>query len=219
MVVFDLDGTLVDSTPDIALALNSALVSSGGRPLAHHEIVPLIGEGPGALVDSAVTVAGLSGADTGAITRAYLDGYRSRPVVESVLYPGVLEALHRLAAANVTMAVCTNKAEAIAGVVLDRLGIGQFFITVVGGDRITRRKPEPEHLWLALDESKCPDRDEAVLVGDSVIDQRCADAAGVAFLAVPWAPQEVRGERLKDFRDLPRRLTVRSVGARTNGRA
>lgn len=201
-VVFDLDGTLVDSSHDIAVALNLALAPWGGRPLTAAEVVPLLGEGVAALVQGAVLLSGAEDAPAEEVAGTYVAEYRVRPVVDSVLYDGVAEALDALAVAGVPMAVCTNKVEVIAHQVLEGLGVARFFPVVVGGDRASRSKPHPEHLTTAL-AGIGADPATSVLVGDSVIDQRCAEAARVDFLAVSWAPPEVHGTRLPRYADLP----------------
>ncbi len=201
-VVFDLDGTLVDSSHDIAVALNRALAPYAARPLTAAEVVPLLGEGVAALVEGAVLLSGAVGAPPQEVAATYVAEYRARPVVDSVLYDGVAEALDDLARAGVPMAVCTNKVEVIAHQVLTGLGVAHHFPVVVGGDRATPSKPHPEHLTTAL-AGIGADPAQSVLVGDSVIDQRCAEAARVDFLAVAWAPPEVTGHRLRRYADLP----------------
>jgi phosphoglycolate phosphatase len=200
-VVFDLDGTLVDSTVDIAGALNLALEPAGGRALLPAEVAPMLGDGVALLVSRAAELSGLPDTDLGAVTRHYLAEYQRRPVVDSTLFPGVVETLASLHDAQVPMAVCTNKTETIAHQVLAELGVAQHFPVVVGGDRIERSKPHPDHLWLAVAELEA-DPATSVLVGDSPVDEQCAGAADVDFLAVPWAPAAVTGHRLSSFHAL-----------------
>jgi phosphoglycolate phosphatase len=197
-VVFDLDGTLVDSTADIAGALNLALTPLGGRPLGPAEVAPMLGDGVAALVSRAAGLSGVVGADLAEVAGHYLAEYRSRPVVDSTLFSGVQDTLAALHDAGVPMAVCTNKPEAIARQVLEGLSLAPYFPVVVGGDRIERSKPHPDHLWLAVAELGA-DTATSVLVGDSPVDEQCAGAASVAFLAVPWAPATVTGNRLSSF--------------------
>jgi phosphoglycolate phosphatase len=197
-VVFDLDGTLVDSTVDIARALSLALVPAGGRALLPAEVAPMLGDGVALLVSRAAALSGLPETDLGSVARHYLAEYKRRPVVDSTLFPGVVETLAFLQDAGVPMAVCTNKTETIAHQVLSELGVAQHFPVVVGGDRLERSKPHPDHLWLAVAELDA-DPATSVLVGDSPVDEQCAGAAAVDFLAVPWAPVAVTGHRLSSF--------------------
>ena len=200
-VVFDLDGTLVDSTVDIARALSLALVPAGGRALLPGEVAPMLGDGVALLVSRAAALSGLPETDLAAVARHYLAEYRQRPVVDSTLFPGVAETLAFLADAGIPMAVCTNKTETIAHQVLSELGVAHHFPVVVGGDRIERSKPHPDHLWLAVTELDA-DVTTSVLVGDSPVDEQCAGAASVDFLAVPWASTAVTGQRLSSFEAL-----------------
>jgi len=201
-VVFDLDGTLVDSSQDIANALNRVLAPYGARALSAAEVVPLLGEGPARLISGAVRASGAVVPDEGAIADAYLADYREHPLDDTALYEGVAEALAALAAAGIPMAVCTNKTEPISRIVLDGLHVGRYFGAVVGSDRPVNSKPHPEHLLTAIAEIGA-DPATSLLVGDSTIDQRCARNAEVRFFAVPWAPPEVDGERLRAYADLP----------------
>ncbi|WP_375432204.1 HAD family hydrolase [uncultured Friedmanniella sp.] len=200
-IVFDLDGTLVDSTVDIAGALNLALEPLGGRALGAVEVAPMLGDGVAALVARAAGLSGVEGADLPAVARHYLAEYRRRPVVDSTLFPGVEQTLAALHEARVPMAVCTNKPEAIALQVLTGLSVAHYFPVVVGGDRIERSKPHPDHLWLTVAELDA-DPSTSVLVGDSPVDEHCASAAAIDFLAVPWAPAALLGRRLSSFEAL-----------------
>jgi phosphoglycolate phosphatase len=201
-VVFDLDGTLVDSSQDITNALNRTLAPFGARALSAQEVTPLLGEGPYRLVEDAIILAGADVPDVESITAGYLADYRKNPIEESTLFEHVAEALAALDARGMPMAVCTNKTEAIAREVLDGLGIGQYFGSVVGADRLANCKPHPDHLITAIAEIGAQPG-SSVLIGDSVIDQQCARNANVPFLAVAWAPPEVDGTRFGSFAELP----------------
>lgn len=202
-VVFDLDGTLVDSSHDIAAALNRVLEPRGGRELTPQQVVPLLGEGVRRLVEEALTVSGIGPSDglVNEVIPAYLEAYRAHPVVDSVLFEGVLETLLALAKFGLPMGVCTNKSEGIAHQVLRGLDIADHFTSVVGGDRLPTSKPHPKHLLATFAEMRQSPQ-EGLYVGDSTIDQACADAADVEFRAVEWAPPEVAGARLTPFEQL-----------------
>jgi phosphoglycolate phosphatase len=202
-VVFDLDGTLVDSSHDIAAALNRVLEPLGGTALTAEAVSPLLGEGVLRLIEGVLRAAGLAPSEelVSATAPRYLAAYRENPVSESTLYGGVAETLHRLAAQGIPMGVCTNKNEAIARQVLAGLGVDGYFAAVVGADRLANSKPHPDHLFQAFGDLG-QDPATGMLVGDSVIDERCATSASVDFYAVPWAPPEVPGARLTHFADL-----------------
>ena len=202
-IVFDLDGTLVDSSHDIAAALNRVLAPLGGTHLTAAQVVPLLGEGVHRLVAGSLVEAGLAGteAEVAEVAPLYVAAYEEHPVVETVLYPGVRQTLSELVAARVPLGVCTNKNEAIARQVLDGLGVADCFTSVVGGDRDVPRKPDPSHLLAVFDElGQSPA--SGALVGDSPIDQQTAARASVDFFAVEWAPADVGGARLTPFAQL-----------------
>lgn len=202
-VVFDLDGTLVDSSHDIATALNRVLTPRGGRELTSQQVVPLLGEGVRRLVEEALRVSGLTPSETAIdeVVPAYLEAYRLDPVVDSILFDGVAETLLALSDSGLPLGVCTNKSEGIAHQVLNGLGIAGHFQSVVGGDRLATSKPDPTHLLATFEEMRQSSR-EGLYVGDSTIDQECALAARVEFRAVEWAPSEVAGQRLTPFEQL-----------------
>lgn len=209
-VIFDLDGTLVDSSRDIAAALNRVLIPRGGTALSAQRIVPLLGEGVPRLVEGALRAVGLSASDDDIqeVSGAYLSSYRAHPVVHSVLYEGVADALAALRDDGALLGVCTNKNEAIAHQVLAGLGVDTLFGAVVGADRVETPKPHPSHL-LATFSRLGSDPAHGLFVGDSGIDEACARAANVAFVAVPWAQADVVGMRLGSFADLlVHRLTM-----------
>lgn len=179
-VVFDLDGTLVDSVPDIAAALNAALAQVGHPSLSRGDIAGMMGHGSEALVARAlVAVAGqAAGAeDVADVLSRYLVAYDAAPCVLSRLYPGAEGVLDELAGRKVKLALCTNKPEAITRSVLQQLGIARRFASVVGGRTDMPLKPAPDMLLLALSMLDVnPAR--AVMVGDSGADAAAAHAAG-----------------------------------------
>lgn len=209
-IVFDLDGTLVDSTADVTLALNSMLAAEGYPAVTKEEVADLLGEGSVALVASVIESTGRpvpTPAELERLTSRYLAEYAADPVRESELFPGAREALEALANAGVRLGVCTNKNEKLAIEVLQLLGIGDYFATVVGGDRLPVRKPHPEHLLAALAELGSQ-VETSGLVGDSIFDSRCAINAGATSFTVAWAPPEVEGLRLRDFSDLLNHIDI-----------
>ncbi|VXB65353.1 HAD family hydrolase [Citricoccus sp. K5] len=205
-VVFDLDGTLVDSSEDITAALNEAIRPVGGRELRAAEVVGLLGEGSLRLVEGALaqSTAGMPGAvgELKQVHARYAAEYRARPAELSTVYPGVREALAALDQAGIAMGVCTNKSQVMAEIVLEELGITRYFRGIVGNDAVPSSKPDPAHViacFEALGESPAT----GLYVGDSVIDEAAATGADVDFLAVGWAPVEVKGLRLDSYFDLP----------------
>ena len=205
-VVFDLDGTLVDTALDIAAALDRLLVELGHRAVGVDVARGLIGGGARALVERGLAAAGAPApGDPDALARRWLDIYEAGICENSRPYPGVDQTLTRLARAGARLAVCTNKADRSALRLLDALGLSGHFTAIVGGD-VPRRKPDPAHLRAALGRIGARE-DEAVLVGDSDTDAATARDAGVAFIAVSYGygplAARSRARVIADFATLP----------------
>ncbi|WP_299617041.1 phosphoglycolate phosphatase [Pelagibius sp.] len=181
-VIFDLDGTLVDSLPDIHAAANRLLGERGHGPLAPAEVRGFVGNGMGVLVERLLAAAGeAAGPDDLAAAQArYGDLYDAAPSERSSLYPGVRAALERLQGRGLALGVCTNKPETPARQILADLGIAGCLPVLVGGDSLPQRKPDPAPLYHAaagLDVAT----DAVLYVGDSEVDAATAQAAGVRF--------------------------------------
>jgi phosphoglycolate phosphatase len=175
LVVFDLDGTLIDSRRDLAAAANALIVERGGRPLPVEAITSMIGEGAPLLMRRAMAAAGLEPDIRSALPR-FLELYDERLLVHTRLYDGTREALEKLAS-RAALAVLTNKPQRPTERILDGLRIAQYFRWVVGGDSPHGRKPDPaglQHLMSVADAGV----NDTIMVGDSAIDLRTARAAG-----------------------------------------
>ncbi len=209
-VIFDLDGTLVDSVADIAVAANAALAGEGLEPVTSEDAARLVGDGARKAVERAFALRGgpldEEALDRGAraFARAYVDP--AQPVLGQ-LYPGVPETLARLAAAGLTLGVCTNKPQAAADRTLAVLGIRSRFRVLVGGDRTPFRKPDPRHLLACLEPLGAPPA-AAALVGDSRNDEEAARDAGALFIGVGYGYGRPGGAAplLDCFSDVPRAL-------------
>ena len=182
-LIFDLDGTLVDSVPDLTAALNRLALARGLAPYSEAEVTPMVGDGAGALVQRA-----LAARDVVAVAedlQALLRDYTAHAADLSVAYPGVADTLAALHQAGWIMAVCTNKPEGAAHALLAALGLDRWFVTVGGGDTFPVRKPDPAHLLATLAAAGgTPDR--AVMVGDHHNDIEAARAAGVKSVFCRW---------------------------------
>ena len=144
LVVFDLDGTLIDSRQDLADAANALIVERGGGPLPVEAVAGMVGEGAALLVRRALTAAGLEPDLESALPR-FLALYDERLLAHTDLYPGTREALESIAARS-TIAVLTNKPQRPTERILEGLGIARFFAHVIGGDTRFGRKPDPAGL-------------------------------------------------------------------------
>lgn len=175
LIVFDLDGTLVNSRRDLADAANALLVERGGQPLPADDIASMVGEGAALLVRRVLAAAGLNPADEGALPR-YLQLYSERLLAHTRLYDGTREVLATLSRQH-TLAVLTNKPVRLSRDILSGLEVGQYFVNVFGGDGPHPRKPSPAGLVAMMRECAHAPRD-TVMVGDSKIDMATARAAG-----------------------------------------
>ncbi|MFZ1468220.1 MAG: phosphoglycolate phosphatase [Paracoccaceae bacterium] len=177
-VIFDLDGTLVDSAVDIQAAVNAMLAGEGQPPMDRAQVQSYVGNGLPRLVERVMAARGMDIARHLALTKAVLAHYANGPKLTRC-YPGVVAALQALRASGHVLGLCTNKPERAALGVLRDLDLAGFFKSVVGGDRLLVNKPDPAPLHLCLHELG---GGNAVFVGDSEVDAETAVAAGLPFL-------------------------------------
>lgn len=186
-VIFDLDGTLVDSAPDLAGSLDQLMVELGFDPFGLAGTRGLIGHGIPALVRGALVARGVApdDAELSTAVERFMHIYMGRLSLETRPYPGAAEALTALVQAGWRLVVCTNKLEAAARQILQHLGMLPAFALVAGPDTFGVAKPHPDHLLRTL-----PDLPRAahpaVVVGDSAIDVAAARAAGLPVIVVDW---------------------------------
>lgn len=183
LVVFDLDGTLVDSAPDIHAALDRLMAARGLPPFGRAEVIGMIGDGVRVLVTRALAARGLPFEETA--LDAFMADYGANAAAETRLFPGIAAALEALARDGWRMAVCTNKPEAPARDLLGALGLLDRFAAIGGGDSFPVRKPDPAHL-LATIEAAGGMGDGAVMVGDHRNDVSAARGAGIPCVFVGW---------------------------------
>jgi phosphoglycolate phosphatase len=175
LIVFDLDGTLVDSRRDLANAANALIVELGGSPQAEDAIAGMVGEGAGLLVERALAAGGLGAPHPGALER-FLALYDERLLEHTVAYEGMIDVLEQLRA-HVAMAVLTNKPARATARVLAGLGLSDYFTEVIGGDSALGRKPDPAAL-LHLTARHGESTSSTLMVGDSAVDLETARRAG-----------------------------------------
>ena len=205
-VVFDLDGTLADTMPDILSALNRVMAEEGLREISYAEGRTLVGGGARALMEMALAAAAPGKLPEPAIDACYarfLDYYRAEPAVRSRPYPGVIEALSSLRAAGCGLGVCTNKPHDLTLDVLAGLGLAPFFgDAVLGGDALDVRKPDARHLHAVIARAGIA-AGASAMVGDSETDVATARAANVPVVAVSFgytalAPADLGADALID---------------------
>jgi phosphoglycolate phosphatase len=208
LIVFDLDGTLIDSRRDLADATNAMLVSFGASPLATERVAAMVGEGAPVLVRRALTAAGLDPETPDALDR-FLTSYDERLLIHTRPYDGMPETLARLRAVS-PLTVLTNKPGRATMRILEGLRLDAYFKQVLGGDTPYGRKPNPgglRHLMAAARATAST----TVLVGDSRIDLQTARGAGVRICLARYGfgftlkEEELRGDDV--LIDHPRDLT------------
>lgn len=185
--VFDLDGTLIDTAPDLLDSLNHCLVSEGMAPVKPADLRHLVGMGGRVMIERAFSEQKRPiGATTlDRLVAMFLDHYAANIPGRSQAFPGVCEAMDRLAGAGFRLAVCTNKFEVPSVSLLTALGLAPRFAAICGADTFTFRKPDPRHL-LETVERAGGDPLEAIMIGDSRTDIDTARAAGVPVIAVDF---------------------------------
>jgi len=180
-IVFDLDGTLVDTLGDLWHGLNTALEQHGLPPASREAVLAHVHLGLEGTVRAALNDHGFEASRMAAVTASYQAIYRARRHAGSVLYAGVRDFLGSCAGRGLAMAVCTNKPADDARELLSVLRIAEFFPIVTGIDTCGFAKPHPAPLTSTLERLGCT-TGKAVFIGDSVIDARCAASAEVRFL-------------------------------------
>lgn len=206
-IAFDLDGTLVDTAPDLLGALNVVLVEEGLPPAPLSAVRLLVGHGIRGMLSKAYALNGLT------IDAAQLDTlqprcvavYASRIAQESLPFPGCLDALADLRARGAALAVCTNKAEGLARVLLDELDMTDGFDAIVGGDTLPVQKPDPAPLIEAIRQVG-GDPKRSIMVGDASPDVGAAKAAGAPCILLTFGyndrpAAELGGDVLIDHYD------------------
>ena len=184
LIGFDLDGTLVDTSGDLAMALNHALGTVGRGPLPVEQVRRMVGRGAKVMLARALDATGEATPDLAAwLFPILIEHYAANIAVLSRPYPGVIAALDALAGRGARLAVCTNKLERLARLVLDALGLSDRFAVIVGGDSVGALKPDPAPLRAMIDQAG---GGRTLFVGDSDNDILAAKAAGVPSVAVSF---------------------------------
>jgi len=209
-IVFDLDGTLVDTAPDLLLTLNTVLGEEGREWIDAPHVRALVGRGARVMIEEGLRLTGEPGA------AAYIDDLLDRFLalyeknIDHLSRPfeGVIEALDDLAAAGARLGVCTNKREHLSVDLLTKLDLIKHFPVVLGVDSLAVHKPDPAHLTQTIAQLG-GDETHAIMVGDSITDVKTAKAAGIPVIVVDFGyteipPPELGGDVLvSHYRDIP----------------
>lgn len=211
LLVFDLDGTLVDSVPDLRAALNQVLSERGGRPLSPAEVQSMVGDGVPMLVARALAASGEDPAAARDALPRFLEIYEANAARLTRPYPGVPETLATLRRCGYRTAICTNKPQRATIAVLEGLDLLPLFDAIAGGDRFPVKKPDPGHLLGLLAELGAQPA-AAAMIGDNENDAAAAHAAAVPFVLMRYGYARVDPESLAaaamldDFSQLPKTL-------------
>ena len=196
-IAFDLDGTLVDTAPDLVGALNVVLGERGLPHVAHDAAGYLVGKGARALIARGFALSGepLRDEEIGGLVTRFIEAYRARIASESLPFPGLEAALQSLSDAGATLCVCTNKRTDLSLALLDALALTDRFVAVTGADRAPAAKPDPSHFLASIAEAG-GDPAYALMVGDSANDVLSAHAAGAPVVVVSFGYTDVPAAEL-----------------------
>jgi phosphoglycolate phosphatase len=196
-IVFDLDGTLVDTAPDLVRALNETMDLDGLPRVKLETVRSLIGQGARVLIERASAMAGVSFQKErlSELTEEFIAFYRADIARESRPFPGVAEALDTLAELGAKLSVCTNKRTDLSNALLEAVGLIDRFSAVVGADAVVERKPHPDHFRAAVTRAGGVVR-RSVMVGDTVADVAAARGAGAPVAVVSFGYSDGGAEKL-----------------------
>jgi phosphoglycolate phosphatase len=207
LLVFDLDGTLIDSKRDLADSVNAMRAWMGHAPIPDDHVYSYVGDGAPMLVRRALPSS--SEEDLARALRYFLDYYREHMLDATALYPGVREALDRLHQAQVPLAVLTNKPVRFSERLIEGLGLYGHFFRIYGGNSFEEKKPHPMGLEKLMAESgAAPER--SIMVGDSAVDVRTARNARTQACGVAW------GFQPETFAEAPPDYVIREMGELAN---
>jgi phosphoglycolate phosphatase len=211
LLIFDLDGTLVDSVPDLRAALNEMLRERGRRRLSSREVKRMVGDGAPMLVARALAASGADPAEAATALPRFLKIYEANAACLSLPYPGVPGTLRALRRRGYRTAICTNKPQRATIAVLQGLDLLPLFDGVAGGDHFSVRKPHPGHL-LGLIAELGAKSEATAMIGDNENDASAARAAAVPIVLMRYGyarvdPASLAADALLDnFGELPQAL-------------
>ena len=197
-IIFDLDGTLINSIPDMCREISLFLNKHGRRSLTETETVSIIGNGAPVLLKGAFALTGepVKETETPDLLAAWLDQYGKAEMAETKPYPDVVETLTELREKGCRLAICTNKPPKPTEAILTKLDLKKYFDAILDADALPERKPRPEPLWEAV-RRMGGTNDSAVMVGDSETDAETARNAGVPVVLLSYGYTHIPYDELK----------------------
>ncbi|MBB4195249.1 phosphoglycolate phosphatase [Rhizobium aethiopicum] len=192
LVVFDLDGTLLDTHADLVESLNHTIAALGLEPVSYDDLTHLVGQGARVMIERACRLRGHALAEDGLplLVERFVAHYAGNMPGHTEPYPGLVAAMDRLKSAGYRLAVCTNKMESLALGLLEKLDLAHYFEAVTGGDTFQYRKPDARHLTGTIERAG-GDISRTVMIGDSINDIAVARNAAVPSIAVPFGYSDV----------------------------
>lgn len=191
IIVFDLDGTLINSAPDLCYALNQTLSEINIPEITLQEVMGYLGDGALELIKRGITkYSNINNFDTELLRLRFLEIYDNCLLNKTDFYPNVLQSLKDLKKMDFTLAICTNKPELLAKRIIDGLDGSSFFDRITGGDTYEYRKPDPRHLINTILETG-KKVETAIMIGDSENDINCAKKANIPSIAVNFGYSKV----------------------------
>jgi phosphoglycolate phosphatase len=196
-IVFDLDGTLIDTAPDLVESLNHTIAARNLDPVSYEDLTHLVGQGARVMIQRAFALRGVSLAEDElpALLDRFIDHYEAGMPGKSHPYPGLIEALTRLKEKGYILAVCTNKMERLAIPLIERLELTAYFATIAGGDTFAFRKPDPAHIQATVERAG-GNAHKVLMIGDSINDILAARNGNIPSIAVPFGYSDVPVEEL-----------------------
>jgi phosphoglycolate phosphatase len=212
LLIFDLDGTLIDSSVDLANSVNATRANLGLPPMDHAQVYSYVGNGAPVLIRKALGPQYSEDVVASAL-EYFMQYYRAHMLDNTVLYPGVREALDQFRGKNISMAVLTNKPVRFSQAIVDGLGLHEHFRSVYGGNSFAQKKPHPVGIETLMAENGVS-REQTLMVGDSSVDVQTARNARVTACGVTWGFQpETFTEHPPDFLvDTAEELAARVIG-------
>ncbi len=197
LVIFDLDGTIIDTAPDLIDSLNHTIAMKGLAPLTFADLTHIVGHGARAMIEQAFALrqAPIDAAEIPAMQDIFIEHYRAGMPGKSLPFPGAIAAFERLSHDGFQLAVCTNKMESLARALIDGLGLADHFVAITGGDTFAMRKPDAGHITGTIGLAG-GDIKRSVMVGDSLNDILSARNAGIGSIGVPFGYSDVPVEDL-----------------------
>ena len=197
VLIFDLDGTLIDSAPDVCASMNRVLADMKRRKLTLEETKDMVGWGGQVLVEKALALTGGLGTkdQVNRVLESFICTYALHPCERSIIYPGVISALEGFKSSGIRMGLCTNKPTATTSPVLKAMGLDKFFEVVSCGDAVPHKKPDGRHIRLVVEKMNTTIQTSA-MIGDSESDITAAIDAGIRSVAVTFGYAHIPYEKL-----------------------